>query len=173
MELRSQLKELSESSERRISDLEFQISQLCSTIANYENNNNQTGLNSSNKSSKKSLEENLMEFNRMKSSMNEKENKLDFDSAIEQISHLKSYIESTARDLNINFNFNEIWLQNGSSSIQQEQQKQKELQAELDKLKEENKHLREEYEKYKIRTNYLIKSAKQTTKVYKILYNEA
>lgn len=166
IELRNQFKEQNESSERRISDLEFQISQLCSTIANYENNNNQTSFNSSNKSSKKSLEENLMEFNRIKSSnTSEKENNLDFDSAIEQISHLKSYIESTARDLNINFNFNEIWLQNGGSSIQQEQQKQKELQAELDKLKEENKHLREEYEKYKIRTNYLIKSAKQTTKV--------
>ena len=32
--------------------------------------------------------------------------KMDLDSAIEQISQLKSYIESTARDLNINFNFN-------------------------------------------------------------------
>lgn len=32
--------------------------------------------------------------------------KMDFDSAVEQISQLKSYIESTARDLNINFNFN-------------------------------------------------------------------
>ena len=30
----------------------------------------------------------------------------DLDSAIEQISQLKSYIESTARELNINFNFN-------------------------------------------------------------------
>ncbi len=59
----------------------------------------------------------------------------------------------------------EIWLQNGNLSLQQEQQKQKELRNEIDKLKEENCHLRDEYEKYKIRTNYLIKSAKQTSKV--------
>jgi cell division protein FtsB len=59
----------------------------------------------------------------------------------------------------------EIWLQNGNLSLQQEQQKQKELRNEIDKLKEENSHLRDEYEKYKIRTNYLIKSAKQTSKV--------
>lgn len=32
--------------------------------------------------------------------------KMDFDSAVEQISQLKSYVESTARELNINFNFN-------------------------------------------------------------------
>lgn len=34
--------------------------------------------------------------------------KMDFDSAVEQLSHLKSYIESTARELNLNFNFNGI-----------------------------------------------------------------
>ena len=39
-DLRSQLKELTSSSERRIIDLEANISQLCSTIANYENNAN-------------------------------------------------------------------------------------------------------------------------------------
>jgi len=41
----------------------------------------------------------------------------------------------------------EIWLQNGNLSLQQEQQKQKELRNEIDKLKEENSHLRDEYEK--------------------------
>jgi len=35
------------------------------------------------------------------------------------------------------------------------------LLNQIEKLKEENRHLKEEYEKYKIRTNYLIKSAKQ------------
>jgi len=35
------------------------------------------------------------------------------------------------------------------------------LTEQIEKLKDENKHLKEEYEKYKIRTNYLIKSAKQ------------
>ncbi len=44
--------------------------------------------------------------------------------------------------------------------MQFEKEKHKEMQTQLDSLKEENKHLREEYEKYKIRTNYLIKSAK-------------
>jgi hypothetical protein len=47
--------------------------------------------------------------------------------------------------------------------MQLEKDKQKELQAQLDQLKEENRHLREEYEKYKIRTNYLMKSAKQAS----------
>jgi GRIP and coiled-coil domain-containing protein 1 len=68
--------------------------------------------------------------------------------------------------LNINFNFNEIWIQNGdmmtaSKSINELEEKQTELTSQIDKLKEENRHLKEEYEKYKIRTNYLIKSAKQ------------
>lgn len=44
--------------------------------------------------------------------------------------------------------------------MQLEKEKQKEMQTQIDNLKEENRHLREEYEKYKIRTNYLIKSAK-------------
>lgn len=68
--------------------------------------------------------------------------------------------------MNINFNFNEIWIQNGdmmtaSKSINELEEKQTELTSQIDKLKEENRHLKEEYEKYKIRTNYLIKSAKQ------------
>jgi hypothetical protein len=68
--------------------------------------------------------------------------------------------------LNINFNFNEIWIQNGdmmtaSKNINELEEKQTELTSQIDKLKEENRHLKEEYEKYKIRTNYLIKSAKQ------------
>lgn len=32
--------------------------------------------------------------------------KADLENAIEQLSQLKSYIESSARDLNIHFNFN-------------------------------------------------------------------
>ncbi len=68
--------------------------------------------------------------------------------------------------MNINFNFNEIWIQNGdmmtaSKNINELEEKQTELTSQIDKLKEENRHLKEEYEKYKIRTNYLIKSAKQ------------
>lgn len=51
---------------------------------------------------KRTLEKEMGELN-LKSS-----DKMDFDSAVEQISHLKSYIESTARELNINFNFNGI-----------------------------------------------------------------
>ena len=44
-------------------------------------------------------------------------------------------------------------------------EQQKELQAKFDQLKEENRFLRDEYEKYKIRTNYLIKSAKRNSRV--------
>ena len=46
-DLRQQLKESTDSSQRRILDLESNISQLCSTIATYENNNNLNHLNSS------------------------------------------------------------------------------------------------------------------------------
>lgn len=46
-----------------------------------------------------------------------------------------------------------------------EKERQKELEKENEKLKEDNRHLKEEYEKFKIRTNYLIKSAKQLSKV--------
>lgn len=48
-----------------------------------------------------------------------------------------------------------------SKNINELEEKQTELTSQIDKLKEENRHLKEEYEKYKIRTNYLIKSAKQ------------
>lgn len=38
--LRNQLKEQSQSHEKRIGDLESNIAQLCATLAKYENNNN-------------------------------------------------------------------------------------------------------------------------------------
>lgn len=87
--------------------------------------------------------------------------KLDFNTALEQITQLKSYIETTAKELNINFNFNEIWIQNGIKNLNLNEEKQTELLNQIEKLKDENRHLKEEYEKYKIRTNYLIKSARQ------------
>jgi len=77
--------------------------------------------------------------------------------------NLKSFIETTAKELNISFNFNEIWFQS-DSNLEKEKEESKKLAYQIDKLKEENRHLKEEYEKYKIRTNYLIKSAKQTSK---------
>ena len=83
--------------------------------------------------------------------------KLDFNTALEQITQLKSYIETTAKELNINFNFNEIWIQNGIKNLNLNEEKQTELLNQIEKLKDENRHLKEEYEKYKIRTNYLIK----------------
>lgn len=61
--------------------------------------------------------------------------------------------------------FVEIWLQSGEFNSKLEKEKQKEVERENDKLKEENRHLKEEYEKFKIRTNYLLKSAKQLNKV--------
>lgn len=65
--------------------------------------------------------------------------------------------------MKIDFNFNDIWLRNGEFNLKLEIEKQKELEMQLEKYKEENKHLKEEYEKYKIRTNYLIKSAKHSS----------
>jgi hypothetical protein len=47
-DLRIQLKETTRSSELRINDLEAKISQLCSTVASYENGNNINGSFSSN-----------------------------------------------------------------------------------------------------------------------------
>ena len=57
----------------------------------------------------------------------------------------------------------EIWLQNGVKETTTNDQKQRlvDLEGELESLRNQNQHLKEEYEKYKIRTNYLIKSAKQ------------
>ncbi len=52
-ELRNQMKELNKSSEKRISELEANITQLCYTIANYENNNNNANSNNSAKILKK------------------------------------------------------------------------------------------------------------------------
>lgn len=59
----------------------------------------------------------------------------------------------------------EIWLQSGEFNAKLEKDKQKEIERENEKLKDENRHLKEEYEKFKIRTNYLIKSAK-----HKVIY---
>ena len=56
-------------------------------------------------------------------------------------------------------------MQSGEFNSKLEKEKQKELENENTKLKEENRHLKEEYEKFKIRTNYLIKSAKHLNKV--------
>lgn len=125
----------------------------------------------------RSIEDDLLEMKRksLVSFQNDlKQNKLDFDAALEQITQLKAYLETQARDLNINFNFNEIWLQSGVGGKTDDKKIVTDLEIQIDKLNEENKHLKEEYEKYKIRTNYLIKSAKQqqqhhqTNKVIKI-----
>ena len=62
--------------------------------------------------------------------------------------------------------FIEIWFQNGLNA-QFEQQENKNLTEQMTKLNEQNRLLKEEYEKYKIRTNYLIKSVKQSSKVSK------
>lgn len=167
-DLRQQLKELTDSSQRRILDLESNISQLCSTIATYENNNNLNHLNSS-LSLKRSFS-NITPTNNEESkpifldfSNQQQPTDIDIDSACEQITQLKKFIEKKAKELNIDFNLNDIWSQNNSFNVQLEKDKQKEMQTQLDNLKDENKHLREEYEKYKIRTNYLIKSAKQAS----------
>lgn len=152
-ELNSEIRDLTSSSELRINDLEAKVSDMCRTIASYENEHSKSSSSSS--SQNKSEKKLAADDDPVKS--------LDFDAAIEQISQLKSFIESTARDLNINFNFNEIWLQPGIN-CQQQQLQQRELQDQLDKLKEENRTLKDEFEKHKIRTNYLIKTAKQSSK---------
>ena len=48
----------------------------------------------------------VKELNNLFTKQLQLEKPADFDSAIEQISTLKNYIESAARELNINFNFN-------------------------------------------------------------------
>lgn len=161
-ELRQQLKQSETQSESRISGLENRIAELVSLVGRYENGHNLNDYKStSNPYSNKKLAEDLEEKQQTQAI-----SKLDFDSAIEQISQLKTHIEKTAKDLNINFNFNEIWLQNGTliqNNTKQNEEKLSELLNQIEKLKDENRHLKEEYEKYKIRTNYLIKSAKQMT----------
>ena len=78
----------------RINDLEAKVSDMCKTIANYESvHAKEHSSNSGKNGPGKKLDEDPVKS-------------LDFDAAIEQISQLKSFIESTARDLNINFNFN-------------------------------------------------------------------
>lgn len=58
----------------------------------------------------------------------------------------------------------EIFCQNQfNSDLEQVKVESKKLTDQIDRLKEENCHLKEEYEKFKIRTNYLIKSAKYQT----------
>lgn len=58
----------------------------------------------------------------------------------------------------------EIFCQNQfNSDLEQVKAESEKLTDQIDRLKEENRHLKEEYEKYKIRTNYLIKSAKYQT----------
>ena len=94
-ELNSEIRGLTSSSELRINDLEAKISDLCKTIASYESSH---AKEHSKSGQNKNGPEKRLDDDPVKS--------LDFDAAIEQISQLKSFIESTARDLNINFNFN-------------------------------------------------------------------
>jgi hypothetical protein len=154
---------------------------MCSQLAAYEQNS-KTAVTRSRSST---IDEELKDLKLRNGAANTKAKQhenLDFDSALEQITHLKSHVESMAKDLNISFNFNgnknisieinwsqswavcwtfqDIWLQqNGTSS--EHKQRLAELESSNEKLKSDNQHLRDEYEKYKIRTNYLIKSAKQ------------
>lgn len=158
-DLRDRLEHAQNSSELRIGNLESKINELCTIIAQNESGNN--------------LDESYPKtnyiLNKDENQSKEKEPKKsfetpsDFDSAIEQIQTLKNYIETEAKNLNIDFNFNEIWFQ-ADSNLKQEKEENKKLSTKITKLQDENIHLKEEYEKYKIRTNYLIKSAKQASK---------
>ena len=69
---------------------------------------------------------------------------------------MRNQILSKAKNLKSSKNYNGIF-------ISPDQTKNQRIL--YNKLKEENRHLKEEHEKYKIRTNYLIKSAKQMNKV--------
>jgi hypothetical protein len=76
---------------------------LCSQLANSE----QSSRVGASRTRSSTIEEDLKELKLRNSGAKTKQQEnLDFDSALEQITHLKAYIESTARDLNINFNFN-------------------------------------------------------------------
>lgn len=172
VDIRERLQHSQNSSELRIRNLESKINELCLIISKYENgdeclrsnNNSNMTTNYVNKlNSNKYIDEEVKDDLKKKSIQIETAD-LDFDSAIEQMQNLKNYIEISAKELNINFNFNEIWGNNGNSNLEREKNEITKLNANISKLKEENRHLKEEYEKYKIRTNYLIKSAKQSTK---------
>jgi chromosome segregation ATPase len=175
--LRAELDDISSKSENRIEDLESRISEMYTKISSKESKNNINSLKDDTSPNKS--------YSRTFAYQTVEKKPQDFDAAIEQITALKSYIESTAKDLNINFNFNEIWLQTDNSLLatsktiqnknndkREEEEKtllNTELESEITQLKEENRHLKEEYDKYKVRTNYLIKSAKQSSKVCIVL----
>lgn len=88
-DLRKQLKEVNESSERRVSELEARVADLCSTIAGYESHSTHAN---------HSFEPNIPNSS--------KNDNYDFDSAVEQIVYLKKFIETSAKELRINFDFN-------------------------------------------------------------------
>ena len=105
---------MSRSSERRIGDLEANISQLCATIASQES---AATFNSSSNSSSKSPKyahpsqsskttEQQQASNNNNNTQQQNQQRLEFDSAIEQVAQLKAFIESTAQELNIEFDFN-------------------------------------------------------------------
>ena len=101
-DLRDRLEHAQNSSELRIGNLESKINELCTIIAQNESGNN--------------LDESYPKtnyiLNKDENQSKEKEPKKsfetpsDFDSAIEQIQTLKNYIETEAKNLNIDFNFN-------------------------------------------------------------------
>lgn len=96
-DLRERLSHTQNSSELRIGSLEAKINELCTIISQYE------------------VGESVEKYIPVKLSGNKEsgivkksqfETPDDFDSAIEQMQNLKSFIETTAKELNISFNFN-------------------------------------------------------------------
>jgi DNA repair exonuclease SbcCD ATPase subunit len=151
-DLRSELKMHQQSSQKRILDLENSLSEMCATVAKHE----------SQSSSHSSLH--LGAINQSKTN----DLDLDFETALEQITNLKTFIESKAKELNMHqFSFNDIWSIKKehitSKSNLNEDNRLSELESQIEKVKTENKELKDEYEKLKIRTNYLIKTAKQSS----------
>ncbi|RNA41477.1 DNA double-strand break repair Rad50 [Brachionus plicatilis] len=88
-DMRKLLKEANESNERRVCELETRIADLCATIAAHES---------------PSLHANQPSESNTHSRLSEN---VDFDSAVEQIVYLKKFIETTAKESSINFDFNE------------------------------------------------------------------
>ncbi|CAF0718628.1 unnamed protein product [Brachionus calyciflorus] len=133
--LRLQIKNLNELNERRVGELEARISDLCSTIAKYET------------TMRPKRQEILVERN---------DYELDLDAAIEKFLNLKKLIEK----MDVNFNFKNLLSFRNDDDNHNENTKKiiEQLKNENERIKSENKILKDDFERYKIRTNYLIKS---------------
>jgi hypothetical protein len=111
VELRTQLREATGASERRIGELEASLAEMCAQLATSSSSNSSSSSHSSVGSLDKVRLRSTSNATATRQSTSlasdtTSQPNLDFDAALEQITTLKAYIESTARELNINFSFN-------------------------------------------------------------------